>query len=40
MARAQQDAVWSRQQVANRLRSLLRQYFPAMIEAFRDKPGP
>lgn len=39
LARAQQDAVWSRQQVANQLRSLLRECFPAMIEAFRDKPG-
>lgn len=39
LARAQQDAVWNRQQVANQLRSLLREYFPAMIEAFRDKPG-
>ncbi|GAA3482172.1 hypothetical protein [Streptomyces yanii] len=28
-----------RQQVSNQLWSLLREYFPAMIEAFRDKPG-
>ncbi|MBX9427498.1 transposase [Streptomyces lateritius] len=39
LARAQQDAVWNRQQVANQLRSLLREHFPAIIEAFRDKPG-
>ncbi len=39
LARAQQDAVWNRQQVANQLRSLLREYFPALIEAFKDKPG-
>ncbi|MFB7956948.1 transposase [Streptomyces sp. NPDC056045] len=39
LARAQQDAVWNRQQVANQLRSLLREYFPAVIVAFRDKPG-
>lgn len=39
LAHAQQDAVWNRQQVANQLRSLMREYFPAMIEAFRDKPG-
>lgn len=39
LARAQQDAVWNRQQVCNKLRSLLREYFPAFLEAFRDKPG-
>lgn len=29
LARAQQDAVWNRQQLANQLRSLLREYYPA-----------
>jgi hypothetical protein len=28
LARAQQDAVWNRQQLANQLRSLLREFFP------------
>ncbi len=39
LAQAQQDAVWSRQQVCNQLRSLLREYFPAFLEAFKDKQG-
>jgi transposase len=40
LARAQQDAVWNRQQVANQLRSLLREYYPAFLEAFQDRrPG-
>src|SRR6266540_5777838 len=39
LARAQQDAVWNRQQVANQLRSLLREYYPAFLEAFQDR-GP
>lgn len=34
LARAQQDAVWNRQQLANQLRSLLREYFPAALKAF------
>jgi transposase len=34
LARAQQDAVWNRQQVANQLRSLLREYYPAALAAF------
>jgi len=34
LARGGQDATWQRQQIANQLRSLLRQYFPAAIEAF------
>ncbi len=34
LARAQQDATWNRQQVANQLRSLLREYYPAALEAF------
>ncbi|XRV55939.1 IS110 family transposase [Streptomyces sp. E-08] len=38
-ARAAQDAVRNRRQVADQLRSLLQEYFPAMIEASTDKPG-
>ena len=33
LARAQQDAVWSRQQLTNQLRSLLREFYPAALEA-------
>ncbi|GAA2656434.1 IS110-like element IS117 family transposase [Streptomyces spororaveus] len=39
LARAHQDAIWNRQQLANQLRSLLREYYPAAIEAWRDKAG-
>ena len=39
LARAQQDAVWSRQQVANQIRSLLREYYPAALHAFQGKEG-
>ena len=35
LARAQQDAVWDRVQVQNRLRSHLREYYPAFLEAYR-----
>ncbi|WP_079408323.1 IS110 family transposase [Streptomyces sp. 3211] len=34
LARAQQDATWNRQLIANQLRSLLREYYPAALEAF------
>ncbi|MEU9847839.1 IS110 family transposase [Streptomyces sp. NPDC047985] len=34
LARAQQDATWNRQQLANQLRSLLREYYPAALAAF------
>ncbi|MYS81107.1 IS110 family transposase [Embleya scabrispora] len=34
LARAQQDAVWDRQQMVNRLRSHLREYYPAALTAF------
>jgi transposase len=34
LARAQQDTVWNRQQLANQLRSLLREFFPAAVQAF------
>lgn len=37
LARAQQDAVWNRTQLSNQLRSVLREYFPAGIEAFNLK---
>ncbi|WP_190087078.1 IS110 family transposase, partial [Streptomyces longisporoflavus] len=34
LARAQQDALWNRQTIANQLRSLLREYYPAALDAF------
>lgn len=34
LARAQQDAVWDRQQHANRIRSVLREYYPSALKAF------
>lgn len=34
LARAQQDTTWNRQQLANQLRSLLREYYPAALDAF------
>ncbi|MFC5800411.1 IS110 family transposase [Streptomyces formicae] len=34
LARAQQDAVWDRGQAHNRLRSQLREFYPAILEAF------
>ncbi|MEZ0070526.1 transposase [Streptacidiphilus sp. MAP12-20] len=37
LARAQQDAVWSRQQLANQLRSLLREYYPAALDAYHQR---
>ncbi|WP_344109727.1 IS110 family transposase, partial [Nocardiopsis rhodophaea] len=37
VARAQQDAVWARQQLVNQVRSLLRDYYPAALEAFQSK---
>ena len=37
LARAQQDAVWNRQQLSNQLRSLLREYFPAALKVFQVK---
>ncbi|MGI5048140.1 IS110 family transposase [Streptomyces sp. JAC25] len=39
LARAQQDAVWTRQQVATQVRSLLREYYPAALLAFQSKQG-
>jgi hypothetical protein len=37
LARVQQDAVWNRQQVVNQVRSLLREYYPAALDAFLGK---
>jgi len=36
LARSGQDAAWRRQQLTNQLRSVLREYFPAASEAFKD----
>lgn len=36
LARAHQDMVWARQQDTNRLRSLLREFFPTALTAFPD----
>ncbi len=36
LARAHQDAVWHRQDVANLLRSTLREFFPAALTPFPD----
>jgi transposase len=36
LARAHQDAIWARAQDVNRLRSLLREFFPAALTAFPD----
>ncbi|MGH4034868.1 IS110 family transposase [Actinomycetota bacterium Odt1-20B] len=33
LARAQQDATWNRQTIANQLRSLLREFYPSVLEA-------
>jgi transposase len=39
LARAQQDAVWARTQAHNKLRSHLREYYPAFLTAFADARG-
>jgi transposase len=39
LARAQQDAVWDRTTAHNRLRSHLREYYPAFLAAFTDLKG-
>ena len=36
LARAQQDAVWARQQVGNQIRDLLKDFYPAAVAAFAD----
>lgn len=40
LARAQQDAVWERQQIANKILSLLREYYPSALTAFPDLSLP
>lgn len=40
LARAQQDAVWNRQRIVNQLRSLLREYYPAVLTAVDSWKGP
>ena len=39
LARAQQDAVWDRTCAHNKLRSLLREYYPGIIAAFAEVAG-
>jgi transposase len=39
LARAQQDAVWSRTTAHNKLRSHLREYYPGFLAAFADARG-
>ena len=39
LARAQQDAVWARTEAHNKLRSLLREFYPAILAAFTSKRG-
>lgn len=39
LARAQQDAVWDRTSAHNKLRSVLREYYPGLLAAFADKRG-
>ena len=39
LARAQQDAVWDRTTAHNRLRSHLREYYPAFLAAYADARG-
>jgi hypothetical protein len=36
LARAHQDAIWDRMQTAAKLRSLLREYYPAFLAIFED----
>ena len=39
LARAQQDAVWARQQIGNQIRDLLKDFYPAALVAFAELPG-
>jgi hypothetical protein len=39
LARAQQDAVWARQQIGNQVRDLLKDFYPAALVAFADLDG-
>ena len=38
LARAQQDAVWARQQIGNQIRDLLKDFYPAALVAFAEQP--
>ena len=38
LARAQQDAVWARQQIGNQIRDLLKDFYPSAIVAFAGLP--
>ena len=38
LARAQQDAVWARQQIGNQIRDLLKDFFPGALAAFAELP--
>lgn len=38
LARAQQDAVWARQQIGNQIRDLLKDFYPAAVAAFAGLP--
>jgi transposase len=38
LARAQQDAVWARQQIGNQIRDLLKDFYPAALVAFAGLP--
>lgn len=39
LARAQQDAVWARQQMGNQIRDLLKDFYSAALVAFAELPG-
>jgi transposase len=39
LARAQQDAVWARQQIGNQIRDLLKDFYPAALVAFAELPS-
>jgi transposase len=39
LARAQQDAVWARQQIGNQIRDLLKEFYPAALVAFAELPS-
>ena len=39
LARAQQDAVWARQQIGNQIRDLLKDFYPGALAAFAELPG-
>jgi transposase len=38
LARAQQDAVWARQQIGNQIHDLLKDFYPAALRAFAELP--